>query len=403
MNTEYLGIEWLYDQIPNYQAQGLSAYQPGLERISNLAEKFQNPQNQFKSIHIAGTNGKGSTAHMLSSILQESGYKVGLFTSPHLKRFTERIRINGQEVSFEPVDAGLLQIKDKVHEIHSFFEITTLLAFLIFKEEQVDFAIIETGLGGRLDATNIITPQVSVITNIALDHTKVLGNTLEKIATEKAGIIKEEVPVVLGKMPEMAKETIEHITEQKKATVYFSNVIPSVLATDLKGKAQVENQKTARTCIEVLQGLGYSVPEKAIENGLLKVIENTGLRGRWEAIQERPKIILDTAHNPDGISQVLEQLRQENYGKAILIIGFVQGKEIEEMLALFPKEEWVYIFTQPNNPRTWVPKDYRNSIEVENYHLIENSQEAYKKAQELANEEDIILVTGSNFLIADVL
>ncbi len=401
--SKYKGVDWLYNQIPNYQSQGLNAYKPGLERISKLAEQFQNPQNQFKSIHIAGTNGKGSTAHGLASILQEGGYKVALFTSPHLKNFTERFRINGRETSMEKVNYLLLKIKEIVKEPHSFFEITTLLAFLIFKQEQVDIAIIETGLGGRLDATNIILPLVSVITHIGWDHQEVLGHSLEEIATEKAGIIKKSTPLVLGDMNPIAKKAISNQAELLNAPTYLSNVISETYPMDLMGIYQSENQKTILTIIEVLQGLGYTLDKQAIEKGLLHIQRNTGLRGRWEVLGTHPFKVWDTAHNVEGLAAVIQQIELGDYVSRFMVIGFVQGKDIAAMIEILPKTGWYYLFSQPSNSRGIDPKEYEKYLSGLAYEIVPHVPDAYQKAQNLAQKTDAIVVTGSNFMIADLI
>ncbi len=404
-NREYEeAIDWLYSQLPNYQTQGENAYKPGLERVLQLAAFFGNPQNKLKVIHVAGTNGKGSCSHMLASILQEQGYKVGLFTSPHFKNFTERIRINGKEASPFKVLNFLRKIRFNNKILgYSFFEITTIMAFEIFAREKVDFAIIETGLGGRLDATNIVTPILSVITSISLDHTSILGDSISKIAFEKAGIIKKGVPVVLGKVPKEASEEITRIAQQKNSVVYFSNSITSVYPSDLQGNYQIENQKTVLKSIEVLRLEGFCINEKAVQQGLLHVKQNTGLRGRWEVQQKSPTIIWDAAHNPDGIQHALMQLKEGDFQNIKVLLGFVKGKEIDKIIPILQQFPYQYTFTQPTTNRGLSPSDYQENFQNIDFQIIENPKTAYEKLRSELQKEDALLVMGSNFLIADLI
>lgn len=307
---------WMFNQLPMYQLQGASAYKEDLTNIRSLASYLGNPQDRLKCIHVAGTNGKGSTSHMLASVLQESGYKVGLYTSPHLKDFRERIKINGEEISEDFVIEFIARHKSffEANDM-SFFEMSVGLAFDYFVSEKVDIAIIEVGLGGRLDATNIITPLISVITNIDLDHMQFLGNTPREIAGEKAGIIKPNVPVVIGEYTQETQPVFLAKAEENKAPIYFaSDLISEVFASDLIGDYQFHNKKTVQQTIAVLNTQNeFKVSTENLKMGLLNVSKNTGLQGRWQQLGENPKIICDTAHNKHGLAIVMKQIQKENF------------------------------------------------------------------------------------------
>ena len=378
-----------------------------LSNIKLLTSELGQPQLLFKSIHVGGTNGKGSTSHMLASILQEAGYKVGLYTSPHLKDFRERIRINGKVISEEYVVDFIAKNADFISKnALSFFELTVGMAFSAFAEEQVDVAVIEVGLGGRLDATNIITPEVSVITNIGLDHTAFLGDTLKEIAFEKAGIIKPEVPVVIGeKHPETASVFVKQAALNGSKLFFASERDFTPFETDLKGDYQKYNKKTVLQTIELLQASGaFLISEKNIERGLCNVVNNTGLMGRWQVLSNKPKIICDTAHNREGLELVVAQLKKEKFKKLHVVLGVVADKDLDSVLPLFPKNA-VYYFCKPNMPR-----GLDVSILAEkshNFGLIgkkfESVSSALESAKAVANEEDVIFVGGSTFVVAEII
>ena len=304
-----------------YQRVGQSAYKADLTATINLANYLKNPEKDFKTVHVAGTNGKGSTSHMLASVFQEVGYKTGLYTSPHLRDFRERIKINGEMIPQQYVSEFVESHKFYFEKNQlSFFEMTVGLAFDYFRKEKVDIAIIEVGMGGRLDSTNIITPEVSVITNIGLDHTQFLGNTLQKIASEKAGIIKENIPIVIGETLPETKPVFEKIAFEKNAPITFAEKIDaSGYISDLKGNYQQKNIKTVLATLSILRKNGWKISEENIKNGLLNTIKNTGLMGRWQLLRENPKVICDTAHNKDGLQLVMQQLGNENFEKSLLL------------------------------------------------------------------------------------
>jgi dihydrofolate synthase/folylpolyglutamate synthase len=396
-------LDWMFTQLPMYQREGKTAFKKELTNILAFSAALNFPERKFKSIHVGGTNGKGSTSHMLASILQEAGYKVGLYTSPHLKSFTERIRINGSEIPKRKVTSFIKKhtnflTKQKL----SFFEMTVGLAFDYFANEKVDIAIIEVGLGGRLDSTNIITPEVAVITNIGLDHTQFLGDTLPEIAYEKAGIIKNNIPVIIGeKQPEVLPVFLEKAKQCNSKIYVASNDVKSY-ASDLLGDYQKSNTKTAVAAIQHLQG--FTVSKKNISEGLLHVVKNTNLKGRWQVLQENPKVICDTAHNKEGLSIVLNQLKKEQYKKLHIVLGVVLDKNLAAILPMFPKEA-NYYFCKPN-----IPRGLSEAILQEkalNFDLIgekySSVKEAFKSALLNANQEDTIYVGGSTFVVAEII
>ncbi|MGJ8745661.1 bifunctional folylpolyglutamate synthase/dihydrofolate synthase [Polaribacter sp.] len=394
---------WMFAQLPMYQREGKTAFKKDLTNTLILSKELNFPEKKFRSIHVGGTNGKGSTSHMLASILQEAGYKVGLYTSPHLKSFTERIRVNGKEIPRKKVISFVEKHKNFLEKQKlSFFEMTVGLAFNYFAEEKVDIAIIEVGLGGRLDSTNIITPEVSVITNIGLDHTQFLGETLPEIAFEKAGIIKNKVPVVIGEEQEAVKSVFIAKAEECKALISFASDDAAFYKTDLLGNYQQKNTKTAVTAIKKLSG--FKISTENIEKGLLHVVKNTSLKGRWQILQEKPKVICDTAHNKDGLRIVLKQLEKEVYNKIHFVLGVVSDKKLEEVLPLFP-EEAVYYFCKPDIPRGMsevVLKEKAQEFNLigKKYSSVKN---AFKSALHNANQEDIIYVGGSTFVVAEII
>jgi dihydrofolate synthase/folylpolyglutamate synthase len=396
-------LDWMFTQLPMYQREGKTAFKKELTNILAFSAALNFPERKFKSIHVGGTNGKGSTSHMLASILQEAGYKVGLYTSPHLKSFTERIRINGEEIPKRKVTSFIKKhtnflTKQKL----SFFEMTVGLAFDYFANEKVDIAIIEVGLGGRLDSTNIITPEVAVITNIGLDHTEFLGDTLPEIAFEKAGIIKNNIPVIIGeKQPEVLPVFLEKAKEFN-SKIYVASKDVKSYASDLLGDYQKSNTKTAVAAIQHLQG--FTVSEKNISEGLLHVVKNTNLKGRWQVLQEKPKVICDTAHNKEGLSIVLNQLKKEHYKKLHIVLGVVLDKNLVAILPMFPKEA-NYYFCKPNIPRglseaILQEKALNFDLFGEKYLSV---KEAFKSALLNANQEDTIYVGGSTFVVAEII
>ncbi len=396
-------LHWMFNQLPMYQRQGSTAFKKDLTNILAFSKELKNPEKRFKSIHVAGTNGKGSTSHFIASILQEAGYKVGLYTSPHLKNFTERIRINGEEIPKEKVVSFIKTHKSFLEKQGlSFFEMTVGMAFDYFATENVDIAIIEVGLGGRLDSTNIITPEISVITNIGIDHTQFLGETLQSIALEKAGIIKYGVPVVIGqRQPETEKIFIEKARELK-ADISFASDENYNYKVELLGDYQKNNVKTAVSTITKLNG--FKVLEKHIKNGLLNVTKNTKLKGRWQVLQEQPKVICDTAHNKDGLNYVLNQLKNEKFETLHIVLGVVSDKDLSGILPMFPKKA-KYYFCKPNIPRGLSEDILQQKARGFglNGSVFSSVNQAFEKAKEKAQKNDIIYVGGSTFVVAEVI
>lgn len=397
---------WMFSRLPMYQKQGATAYKEDLSRTKLLSTYLNQPEQNFKSVHIGGTNGKGSTAHMMAAVLQEAGYKVGLYTSPHLKDFRERIRIDGKKIS-EAFVVGFIQKHKNFLESHqlSFFEMTVGLAFEFFFQKRVDIAIIEVGLGGRLDSTNIVTPELSVITNIGLDHTQFLGDTLAKIATEKAGIIKANTPVVIGE----SQTEVNAIFTQKASTlnsdIYFADQeISQVLDCSLLGNYQQKNIKTALKALGVLETRGFSISQQQLKKGLLSVQKNTGLRGRWELLSKSPNIICDTAHNKEGLTLVIDQLQQQAFKTLHIVLGVIAEKSLDSFADIFPKQA-NYYFCQPNIPRAMdvelLTQNFNNmGFKGKAY---ESVLKAFETAKERASKEDLIFVGGSTFVVAEVL
>lgn len=398
---------WMFNQLPMYQLQGASAYKKDLTNTHLLINHLGYPHQNLKFIHVAGTNGKGSTSHMLASILQEAGYKVGLYTSPHLKDFRERIKINGTEIT-ENFICDFINSNKSFFEANdiSFFEMSVGLAFTYFEKEKVDIAIIEVGMGGRLDATNIITPLVSVITNIGLDHVQFLGNTLELVAFEKAGIIKPNIAVVIGEYTAETKNVFLTKSKENNAEIFFAaDLISKNLPSDLIGDYQIHNKKTVLQTIKVLnEQTDFSINQNDIESGLLNVVKNTGLLGRWQQLGESPKIICDTAHNKNGLEIVLNQIQKQKFEQLHIVLGVVNDKDLDEVLPLFPKNA-IYYFSKPNIPRgldATILAEKANQFELNGatYHSI---SEAYKSARKNAATNDFIYVGGSTFVVAEIL
>ena len=400
-------LNWMFNQLPIYQLQGPSAYKEDLTNSILLSNYLGKPENDLKFIHVAGTNGKGSTSHLLASVLQEAGYKVGLYTSPHLKDFRERIKINGIEISEEFVCEFIEKHIDffKENEL-SFFEMTVGLAFEYFKTEQVDVAIIEVGLGGRLDSTNIITPMISVITNIGKDHTQFLGNTLEAIANEKAGIIKNNIPVVIGEYTSETKPVFLAKATTTHSEIFFAlDTISEDYPSDLKGDYQFSNKKTALQTLRIVNTIpGFEIPEAATKTGFLNVVKNTGLQGRWQQLNSAPKTICDTAHNKHGLKIVLNQLKKEEFDTLHFVFGVVNDKDLNEILPIFPKNA-VYYFCKPNLPRGLDALILeQKSKEFGLLGKVYNSvSEAYENAKENATITDFIYIGGSTFVVAEIL
>ncbi|MBO2544227.1 bifunctional folylpolyglutamate synthase/dihydrofolate synthase [Salegentibacter sp. BDJ18] len=396
----------MFQQLPIYQRVGAQAFKKDLSRTIKLAKHLGNPHQKFPSVHIAGTNGKGSTSHMLASVLQESGYKVGLYTSPHLKDFRERIKVNGKFIPKKNVVGFINENRDFLTENElSFFEMTVGMAFDHFAREKVDIAVIEVGLGGRLDSTNIITPEVSVITNIGLDHTAFLGDTLAKIASEKAGIIKDNIPVVIG---EKQKETTDIFTEkaeQHNSEIYFAEDLKfDKYHTDLKGDYQNKNIKSVLGAVKVLRENGWEIPEDGLRNGLNSVKLHTSLQGRWDILQEKPKVICDTAHNTEGLSLVFKQLKKEKFQHLHIVLGVVNDKDLDKILPLFPTSA-IYYFSKPDVPRgleTEILQQKAAKFGLEGS-LFNSVSEAYEAALETALDEDLVFVGGSTFTVAEII
>lgn len=396
----------MYGKLPMYQNIGGSAYKKDLINITKLSEYLNNPHNSFKSVHIAGTNGKGSTAHMIASILQEGKYKVGLYTSPHLKDFRERIKINGKMINKDFVSDFILKNMDFFNQnSFSFFEMTVGMAFEYFKKNSVDIAIIETGMGGRLDSTNIISPELSVITNVSIDHVKFLGNTIQDIALEKAGIIKSHIPVVIGEKQNDVSNVFINKAEEKKSKIFFAEDFNiKEYECELKGSYQKKNIKTAIVAIELLNDTEIKINEKNIIDGLNKIIQNTGIRGRWEIIGNKPLIICDVAHNIDALSIVINDIMSIKSNKIHFVLGFVNDKNLDSIVDIFP-ESSNYYFAKPNIERGLdeleLQELFKNNNRIgESYSSIE---QAFKSAIKQSDPNDVIYIGGSTFVVSEVI
>lgn len=421
-------LHYLYTSIPVFQHSGASAYKPGLDTSIVLDNYLDNPHKAYKTIHVAGTNGKGSVSHLLAAILRQSGYNVGLFTSPHLIDFRERIRVNGKMISKEYVIDFVERHRTTFEPLHpSFFELTSTMAFDYFRAEKVDFAIIETGMGGRLDSTNIITPILSIITNISLDHTQFLGDTVEKIAFEKAGIIKPHVPALVGEVySQSVVQVFADAAAQKDTLVYFASqedllnesylmdtgewYLDSVeygqLFGELGGVVQVRNAKTVLAALNLLYSLGIEVPQEAVREGFEHVVEFTGLMGRWQVLQEKPKVICDTGHNIGGWQYLNLQLNEEikRSRRTYMIVGMVNDKDINGVLELMPKDAFYY-FTQASIERAMPATDFAAMALMHGLSGVtcDSVAIAIERALANANEEDTIFIGGSTFIVADAL
>ena len=397
-------LDWLFVQMPNYQIEGQKAYKPGLENITKLCDFFGNPQEKLKAIHIGGTNGKGSTSNMLASVLQEQGYIVGLYNSPHLIDFTERIKINGNNCKKEFVFDFIQKLRNIPEEIlPSFFEFTTIMAFEYFYQKKVDFAIIEVGLGGRLDSTNIIKPLVSAITNVDLDHQNILGETLEEIATEKAGIVKTNIPIISGDERDLVKNIIQQKAIENKSEFIDATEISTDLETDLKGNYQKKNIRVVLALVEELRKQKIEISEKSLEVGLKNVQKNTKFIGRWFQFSENPLIICDTAHNQAGLELVFAQLNEIDKFKHI-VLGFVNDKKIDEVLKILP-ERARYYFVKPAINRGRNPKEYEDlliSAKID-YEIFESVNVGFSAAKARCLDSEMIFIGGSNFVVGEFL
>ncbi len=429
-------IDYLYTKLPMFSRIGAAAIKPNLDNTIAICKLLGNPEQKVKTIHIAGTNGKGSTSHMLASIFQEAGYKTGLYTSPHLYDFRERIKVNGEMCSKEFVIEFTNRIKPFIEQVApSFFEITVGMAFDYFEKEKVDIAIIETGLGGRLDSTNVITPELSIITNIGFDHMALLGNTIEAIASEKAGIIKKETPVIIGESSPASKNVFEEKAKNENAPLYFAEDLLQLksfqnnwstalfeftqplihlldaplfaknftIESDLPGKYQAKNLKSVLAATQLLSTMGWKLTATKVTKALLNIQKNTGLMGRWECIQTNPKVILDVAHNEHGIQALLEQLVSLHYNKLHIVTGMVKDKDIQAVLSLLPNNAQYY-FTQSHIPRALpVNELVAQATEIGlNGLTYMDVNIALDEAIKNANHNDLILVIGSIFLVAEV-
>jgi dihydrofolate synthase/folylpolyglutamate synthase len=420
-------IEWLFGALPVWEQRGAGAYKPGLERVREFLGELGDPQTKFSTVHIAGTNGKGSTSHMLAAVLQAAGYRTGLFTSPHLLDFRERVRVDGKMIEEEMVVDFTKKHQERMAALGlTFFEMTTALAFAEFARSGVDVAVIETGLGGRLDSTNIITPLVSVITNIGLEHTQYLGNTIPLIASEKAGIIKPNVPVVIGQTDAESTPVFEARARWLDAPIVFADQIYRVIKTfsesgkrvydmagannevrrfalDLAGDYQRLNLPTILATVDVLRHV-FNISEDAISHGLAHAAYSTGLAGRWQVLRHRPLVVCDTAHNAHGFEQVAHQIASQSYHTLYMVLGFVADKDLSAIIPLLPHDAH-YILTQPSVGRA-MPVDESAYLFAEQGIVTETTptvSEAVQKALSQASSEDMIYVGGSNFVVAEVL
>ncbi len=394
----------MFAQLPMYQHLGTSALNAKLDNIQAFAEHLGQPEAKFRSIHVAGTNGKGSSSHMLASVLQEAGYRTGLYTSPHLKDFRERIKINGSTIGKAAVVSFIEEHRPYLQKHRlSFFEMSVGMAFDFFAREKVDIAVIEVGLGGRLDSTNIIRPEVSLITNIGMDHTETLGDTLLKITREKAGIIKPGVPVVISETQEEVGSVFKEVAEERNAPITFADqTVDKVYPTCLLGDYQSRNVKGVLATLASLRH--FEVRESHIRAGLMNVVENTGLLGRWQIVRERPRVIFDTAHNSEGLTLTVAQVKHQPHDRLHFVLGFVREKNLEQILPLFPKHA-SYYFCRANIPRGLDAELLQ--ARAAKYGLAgsvyDSVPQALMAALERASEADVIYLGGSTFTVADAL
>jgi len=404
MQNYHQTLEWMFGRLPMYQRDGKVALKFKLDKTISWLNHLGNPQNKFKTIHVGGTNGKGSCSHMLTSILMEEGYRVGLYTSPHLVDFRERIRTNEGMCSKEFVMTFIEAHKEYIlTQQLSFFELTVGMAFSYFAEQNLDFAVIEVGMGGRLDSTNVITPILSIITTIGLDHQAFLGDTIEKIAFEKAGIIKHEIPVVIGHIQEETKAVFQNKAQQENAAIYWASETPSTLTSDLKGNYQVFNINTVVTAISVLNEYSdLAISSKAVQDGLLSVVSNTGIQGRWQWL--KPNVVCDTAHNKDGLELVLKQLSQAEYNNLYMVFGMVKDKNPDDILALLPKNAYYYFVAPKINRALEASELFEHSKRFGlKGECCSSVAEGYQNALHNADSSDLIFIGGSTFVVAEVL
>lgn len=427
-------LDYLYTQLPMFTRDGASAFKKDLTNTIALCGLLDNPQHKFKSVHVGGTNGKGSTSHMLAAILQIAGYKTGLYTSPHLRDFRERIRINGEMISEQTVVDFVIANQPAFEQIQpSFFEMTVALAFDVFAKEQVDIAIVEVGLGGRLDSTNVITPLLSVITNIGWDHMNMLGNTLELIAGEKAGIIKPNVPVVIGEHQAEVADIFEEKAKKEQSEILFASEVKSFeykaqspkskendlldisisssdsrlqtldLELDLTGTYQLKNVKTVLTAVDELRKQGFTITDEHIATALKQVRTLTGLHGRWETLSTNPLTICDTGHNPEGIQEVIKNIAAVNYKHLHFVIGMVNDKDSSKVLSMLPKDA-TYYFCKPDIPRGLDAQSLQQQAEAVDLRgqTYPSVKAAYEAAQQAAGDKDLVFVGGSTFVVAEV-
>ncbi|MEO6903840.1 MAG: folylpolyglutamate synthase/dihydrofolate synthase family protein [Bacteroidia bacterium] len=426
-------LDYMYDQLPMFHRVGIAAYKPNLYNTIAICNLLNNPQHQFKTIHIAGTNGKGSTSHLLASVLQRAGLKVGLYTSPHLKDFRERIKINGEMIPQQQVINFITKYKSDFEKIQpSFFEMTVGLAFNYFASQKVDIAVIEVGLGGRLDSTNVINPEVAVITNISFDHISLLGNTLAKIAAEKAGIIKKNIPIVIGETQAEIKDVFIGKSKDENARIVFADKIYKArnanhvnknnktflcmdvykqeelqyenLEVALPGLYQLKNIQTILAVIDMLNEKGYQLTENIVREGLKKVVSQTGLQGRWQVLAEQPLIIADIGHNEAGIKEVVAQLNTTSYQGLHVVLGMVNDKDVSTVLNLLPTKA-TYYFCKAAIPRAMEAGAL--AVLAKNKKLLGDTYssvfEALNAAKTKAKANDLILITGSTFVVAEVI
>lgn len=400
-------LDWLFTQLPMYQRVGGQAYKADLSNTIQLMNILDNPEKKFKSVHVAGTNGKGSTSHMLAAIFQKAGYKTGLYTSPHLKDFRERIRINGEMIPEQEVIDFVQNHKQRFENIGlSFFEMTVGLAFEYFANQKVDIAIVEVGMGGRLDSTNVVIPELSIITNISLDHTQFLGNTIPAIAKEKGGIIKPNVPVVIGEHNEEYDSVFRDMAEAANSEIHFAeDLIPTreIDDLDLKGIYQRKNVRTVLAAVEILEKKGYTLSEN-LSSALNTASKLTGLRGRWETLSKNPKIVCDTGHNEAGVKLIVEQLKNETFQNLHMVWGMVGDKDSSSVLELLPKDA-TYYWCKPEIPRgkeaeLLQQEGHSKGLNGDIYTSVNKALQAAKKA---ASADDLIFVGGSTFVVADAL
>jgi len=400
-------LDYLFEALPMYQRIGAAAYKADLNNTISICKLLGNPENKFRSIHVAGTNGKGSTSHMLASVLQSSGLKVGLYTSPHLKDFRERIKINGEMIPESVVVDFVEKYKKDFEEIKpSFFEMTVGLAFDHFANEKVDIAVVEVGLGGRLDSTNVIIPEISVITNISFDHTALLGNTLEKIAIEKAGIIKENIPVIIGESQTETQFVFKNAAKEKNAAILFADKASFDFINyelDLLGLYQGKNIKTVLAVIDILKEKGFQIPESAISEGLKNVVKQTGLLGRWQILSLQPLCIADTGHNEAGIKEVLQQLATTPHQHLHFVLGMVNDKDISSILKLLPHYAQYY-FCKANIPRAMEAEELKLQSALVGLmgETFSSVNEAFNSAKQNADPDDLVFIGGSTFVVAEV-